>query len=199
MQRPAPALSALLLVGLALACGSAGREIRSGITFFAADTAGPPSGGWEGSWMDVPLYVSRNPDDPRWIRGERLIRLELAMRRYLPPDRARVGELHGWEEPGHDTVGALRIRPDVRHDRRCALAEIIPGDSVRPAQRGCRRWERERSEFVSPPALQRTAVEVGGNAVLLVSEDPGGQVGAVGGYVLRCPLVRGTPSCGGGS
>lgn len=164
------ALVAATLV--AAACGSAGREVRPGITFYPREEPPPEARTeWEGSWVDVAVYVSRDPDETElWIDEFVIGRIEESLETYRTGNRARVGRLYGGDSGGDaDTVGAFLWR-------------------YYTSRYGAETLGSARS-------LQRAAVDVGGNAVLLVHEEIAQGFRGLRGYILRCPTREGVPDC----
>ena len=164
----------LVMAGLVPAgCGSAGREVRPGITFYPAEEELPAEAevDWDGSWLDVPVYASRDPDEPElWIDEFVIGRIEESLETYRTGSRARVGRLYGGEGDGDaDTVGAFLWRYSVT---------------------------RYGSETLgSVRSLQRSALDVGGHAILLVHEEIAQGFRGLRGYFLRCPTREGIPDC----
>ena len=150
----------VLLATLSAGCSGGGREIYTGVRFFATgDTEWPI--GPVAYYERVPLLVSQDPDDPNWITMDRLLQIrdELGVR-HRRDDVLSI--VHNWEAP-HDTIGSLR-------------------------------WERSGGRW-RPSAVQRTVLEVGGHAALLVQEVHYGTQVILTGYIIRCTTLEGVPVC----
>ena len=101
----------------------------------------------------------------------------------------REGELRG------DTLGEVLWAANRGTDRECVSYTFIPGDSIRPASTQCDREMISAREMWNPTPLQRTVLEAGGNAVLLVREDYAGTFRGLRGLVLRCRDAQPVPDC----
>lgn len=99
------ALPAVILgtAGLA-ACAASGREIYEGVRFYPRGEVEGSAG--IGSFQDVPFFVSRDPDGPRWIPMDRLLAIRDELGVFHRQDDL-IDLVYQWEEP-HDTLGALR-------------------------------------------------------------------------------------------
>ncbi len=89
----------------------------------------------------------------------------------------------------------LQIRDElgVRHRRDDVMSLVhvwdLPHDTI-----GSLRWERSGGRW-RPSAVQRTVLEAGGHAALLVQEEYYGSQVILTGYVIRCTTVEGVPAC----
>ena len=92
-----------------------------------------------------------------------------------------------------DRLLEIRDELGVRHRRDDVLSIVyswtVPHDTL-----GSLRWDRQGSRW-RPSAVQRTVLEAGGHAALLVEEEYHGSQVTITGYVIRCRTLDGRPLC----
>lgn len=187
-------VSALASAWLAAACATGGREIVEGVRYYPASEGEVER--WQGSWQDVPILVVIGRTGGEGVRGARSLAVRDALRDQLPGRRDLWRPVVPGEAAG-DTLGELLWRPLTSSSRECVGYDIVPGDSVRLQRTICNRTETSSMASWNPSAIQRAAVEVGGNAVLLVREEHAGTFRGLRGWVLRCPEGGSGPICAG--
>ena len=152
---------------LVLGCASAGGVVwHDGVTVYDGERAAPDDRWAGGSFADVPVLVVREDGNGTGVTTDRMRTIREAMYNAGTP---RLLEI----------VEEGQARGDT-------LASIL--------------WQRGRNDM-SPfegwvaATPQRTAIEAGGNAILLTHEAFAGGFRGFGGVILRCPDGPSGPVC----